>query len=410
MKKAIIAFAVLLFAIAAAAQTTTFTVTTNADSGPGTLREAIIQANARCDGSMLCEIRFARPLYLGVSIEPLSPLPAITSCAITIGEPAIAENAGNRAVELSGVRLHPASGSGFEVRARCPVANAITIRNFAITGFPDNGVQLSPPSDVTHGPSGPDLHIESNNIGIDTTGIFERRNGWRGIVLADDAATATIEGNIISGNGRSGIFMWSAAFVSVHDNTFGLSRNGFPRPNGASGIYVGWASARITHNTIAFSRDFGVAISPAAPRVSVTENSLFENGWLGIDWALNGRIDNELPDDAVVPLPPTVTSVNGQTVQGVAHVRAKETNGVYRILLYSTEAWRQHAEGEHFVGALTIAVPHDGKAHDVPFELRAAPPLFDTVITAQASVSPTADELDVNTSELSAGVRYSCCR
>ena len=407
MKKAIIAFAVLLFSIAAAPQTTTFTVTTTADAGPGSLREAIAQANAQCDGSMLCAIRFDRALY-AQTIELQSPLPAITACAITIGEPAAAELAGNRAIELSGAHL--ASGSGLEVRARCPIANAITIRNFAITGFPDNGVQLSPPSDVRHGPSAPDLHVESNNVGIDTTGIFERRNGWRGIVLADDAATATIEGNVISGNGRSGIFIWSANFVSVHDNKFGLSVNGFPRPNGASGIYVGWASARITHNTIAFSRDFGVAISPEAPRVSVTENSLFENGWMGIDWALNGRIDNELPDDAVVPLPPTVTSVNGQTVQGVAHVRAKETNGVYRILLYSTEAWRQHAEGEHFVGALTIAVPHDGKAHDIPFEIRAVPPLFDTVITAQASVSPTADELDVNTSELSAGVRYSCCR
>src|SRR5207248_3638252 len=135
-----------------------------------------------------------------------------------------------------------------------------------------------------------------------------------------------------------GVFVWSAAFVSIHDNKFGLSVNGFPRPNGASGIYIGRSGARITHNTIAFSRDFGVAISREAPRVSVTENSLFENGWLGIDWELNGRIDTVLPEDAVVPLPPTVTSVNGQTVQGVAHVRAKETGGVYRIFLYSTEA------------------------------------------------------------------------
>src|ERR1051325_4266238 len=134
-------FSLLLFflSIVAAAQTTTFTVTTNADSGPGTLRDAIEQANAQCDGSRLCAIRFDHVLY-GVPIQVLSPLPAITACAITIGEPATAELTGNRAIERSGVRLVSGSGSGLEVRARCGIANAITIRNFAITAFPDNGV------------------------------------------------------------------------------------------------------------------------------------------------------------------------------------------------------------------------------------------------------------------------------
>lgn len=400
-------FFALFFLVATSASALTFSVTTLADSGPGSLRDAIEQANAQCDGLTLCEIRFDGSLYFK-TIELQSPLPAITACAITIGEPVVSELAGSRVIELSGVRL--SSGSGFEVRTRCQVANSVTIHNFAITGFPENGVALLPPGGVTHGPSGPVLHVESNNIGIDRTGIFEVRNGWRGVVIADDAANAVIDDNVIAGNGRSGIFIWAAQFVSARGNKIGVSLNGFPRPNGASGIYIGRAAAQITQNTIAFSRDFGVAISPTATRASVTENSLYENGWLGIDWGLDGLRNDVLPDDAVVPLPPTVTEVNGQTVRGTAHVRAKDSAGIYRILLYSTEAWRQHAEGEHFVGATTIDFPRDGKAHDVPFVIQVSTPLFDTVVTAQSSVSFNSIDVDANTSELSNAVRYTCCR
>jgi len=401
MKKLFLAIVFIATSVSAA----TFNVTTNADAGPGSLRDAIAQANAQCDGSVVCAITLD-PAVEHKILELASPLPAITACGITIGDPAFDSALGKRALEISGAKLD--SGNGLEVRSRCGISNDVTITGLSITGFPDNGIAVLPPEGgVTHGESAPLVHLRGNNIGIDAGGFIDRRNGWRGIVVADDPAQVVVEQSVISANGRSGIFVWVADFVTVRNNRIGIDVNGFPRPNGASGIYLGRAAGEITQNTIAFSRDFGVAVSPTARRASVTQNSLYENGWLGIDWALDGLINHVLPADAIVPLPPTVTDVNGQTIRGVAHVRAKDAGGTYRILFYSTEAWRQHAEGEHSAGAMTIDVPNDGNAHDIAFEFRSTVPLFDTIITAQASVA--FDNID-NTSELSEGVRYSCCR
>lgn len=64
-----IAAIVLLLVCAASANAATFTVTSSADSGAGTLRDAILQANA---------LPGRDKIRLTVIVKPTAPLPAST--------------------------------------------------------------------------------------------------------------------------------------------------------------------------------------------------------------------------------------------------------------------------------------------------------------------------------------------
>jgi len=344
-------FLFLVAATAAAQSVTTFSVSNSDDSGPGSLRDAIVRANAFCVGSKNCQIVFDATVSAR-AIELESPLPVITACApLTIG-------LGGALVELRGDRLK--SGNGLEFRTSCPGSSGdLVVRRLAINGFPESAIAM------LHGTVDHEVRVAECYLGTDVTGTLALPNR-RGVVIDDERGFAVIENSVISGNERSGIFVWAARQVYVQNNMIGAGPDGeLALGNGASGIYLGRTAANVEGNTIAFNRDFGVAVSRTVERASVVRNSIFENGWLGIDWELNGKIDPEISADSPVPPAPVMTEAfidpvtKAVVARGTMRWPTKPGGGYYRILLYATPGWRTHAEGERFVAESYIQLRPD---------------------------------------------------
>jgi hypothetical protein len=271
----------------------TFYVTTTADSGAGSLRQAILDANAACKGNgQLCAIGFvinepsANPWK---TIRVSSPLPALTAISTRIdgglqtafigdtntSGPEI-EISGNGSVDGDGIRL-----SGCETE----------LANVVVNGFLRNGVSMNAP------PCGPpflstSVHVYGSFIGTDPTGSLARPNGERGIGVssANHSDGIIITNNVLSGNTRSGLFALSGT-VNVTQNRVGLkAHSDEPLPNGASGIFLGQlcGGSTVSNNTVAFNTQMGIAVASGVSNVDLPGNSTWANGGLGIDRGLDG--------------------------------------------------------------------------------------------------------------------------
>src|SRR5262249_11215071 len=109
-----------------------YLVTTTADSGPGSLRQAILNSNLAVGATNTIEVNISRS---GVqTIVPQSPLPAITNSVLIdgfsqpgyAGEPLIELNA-SREIQLNGIE---ASGNGLTI-----TAPDVTVRGLDINSF-----------------------------------------------------------------------------------------------------------------------------------------------------------------------------------------------------------------------------------------------------------------------------------
>src|SRR5204863_467074 len=127
--------------------------------------------------------------------------------------------------------------------------------------------------------------IAGNTIGFNERGIG-----------GSDTDTVSISGNEIGDNRRSGIFLAGGRVVDIGENFIGVTRQGAPAPNGASGIYVSLFSASITGNVIANNTDFGIAVSALSPAIGIRHNRIFDNGHTAIDVGLD--LESPNGDDA----------------------------------------------------------------------------------------------------------------
>jgi hypothetical protein len=252
-----------------------FTVTTEADGGAGSLRDAIERGNRECQ-SRPCKVvfRFEEP----PTIRPTAPLPPITVCSgfmIDGGNPDVT---GPRRVELRGEGVP--FGSGLEIRTACgePYGDRrpVWIDGLAIGGFPENGIALTSDDAIKI----PHL-ISGSFIGTDRSGTVAAPNGLRGIAAASSGAVQ-IRQNVISGNRRSGIALWETDSVDIHLNRIGLGIDDRPLPNGASGVflyhYSGRDRVRVSQNKIAYNADFGIGFAPRSGLLSISQCSIHDNG------------------------------------------------------------------------------------------------------------------------------------
>ena len=178
-----------------AAHGDTFTVTNTADSGLGSLRWAITNANA--NAGLTNTINFNINGTAPFTINLLSALPVVTDPGTIIDATTQPEwaNSGTPVVELNGASAGPGS-VGLKLNSAFN-----TVIGLAINRFPAQGIVLSGVSNV----------IQGNFIGTDTTGTIARGNGSFGIWVESPGnrigGSKAGNGNVISGNNDNGIYI-----------------------------------------------------------------------------------------------------------------------------------------------------------------------------------------------------------
>jgi hypothetical protein len=200
----------------------TFTVLNTNDSGPDSLRQAILNANAT-PGADLITFNIGGG---GVqTIEPLSPLPTITD-AVTIDGTTQPGFAGSPLIELNGANASTSSSAaGLTI-----TGGNSTVRGLVINRFHTFGIHL-----VTNGNN----VIVGNYIGTDVTGMAALGNGDAGVMMRNSAnniiggSTAAAR-NVVAANGGSGVVNAAHGIVMFLSGSAG---------NKVQGNYVGTDAA-----------------------------------------------------------------------------------------------------------------------------------------------------------------------
>jgi len=198
---------VLALLAASAVRAATLTVTNTNDSGAGSLRQAILDANS---GAGTDTIQFNIPGGGPYVITPLAPgLPAMTGPTIVDGttQPGYA---GTPIIEIANF-----SGTGLKLQGGSSTVRGLVVRGFTTTGI---SVESS------------DNHVENCYVGTDITGTAAAGNGTGVVVQAGangntiGSATAGM-GNLISGN-ITGIALVNDSDNVIIGNLIGTTAGG----------------------------------------------------------------------------------------------------------------------------------------------------------------------------------------
>ncbi|HQX52330.1 MAG TPA: right-handed parallel beta-helix repeat-containing protein, partial [Planctomycetaceae bacterium] len=279
-------------------------VTTTADSGPGTLRQAILDANAvnvLDNVEIVFEIPETDPGFVDVDsalaegdaqrdvfrIRPLSELPAIQNVEnkpVSILGETQSTTTGNTnstrpLIELDG------SLAGAGVNGLSLNSDAVQVRGLTINRFDTAGIVAF----------GNNLTIAGNFIGTDAAGVSASPNGLgnddagSGIRLIGSTGT-TIGGtnpedrNLISGNNGDGIsIIEDSAAIIVSENYIGIDNTGtLPLGNGRTGILLSDAhfiqiDGTGQKNVISGNEDEGILLESQNTNVSISGNYIGTN-------------------------------------------------------------------------------------------------------------------------------------
>jgi parallel beta-helix repeat protein len=308
-------------------------VTTANDTGPGSLRDAIDQANNNAGpDSIIFNIQTSDPGFdadSGVwTIKPQSPLPLITDDNLTINGSSQTEFTGDLNPYGPEIQLDGSEVVGSPSHGLFILSGMNTIQGLIINRFIHSGILLS-------GPGANDNLLIDNYIGVNTTADDVLPNGEYGVYIVEGArnsigllppeasgqTTASMKkqtknfnrenirqassggGNLIAGNTEGGIYISGEI---ANENKI-LSNDVLS--NFSHGIILK-GSVSNTHiflNTIAFNEGTGVMIEGEnAIQNTILTNAITSNGAEGI--VLDGG--NEMlaaPDIQTV----TDTSVSG---------------------------------------------------------------------------------------------------
>ena len=227
----------LAFALAPAAHG--YMVTTAADNGahitptPGSLREAILAANANCPTDPNPFIQFSGPF----TISPSTPLPPF-SCATGPYSPVVNGAYGGNVV-ING----PAGGAACGLEYNYIYGGALGVESMTLQNF-------------TYGSFGAGVcgtvNVSSSTLRNNRVGAYLRSGGTSFIGNIETP-------NVITGNATAGI--WSfAASAFIDSNLIGTANGSTAAPNGI-GVYVGaGGSTTLVDNVISGNTGRGVSI------------------------------------------------------------------------------------------------------------------------------------------------------
>ena len=281
------------------------TVTTTNDNGPGSLRQAITQANASTPGPNTITFDIPGPGPFTINVR--SPLPTITT-PVTIDATTQPGYAGAPVVELNG------SGAGASVDGLTIMAGNSTVKGLDIDQFTGSGIVLEG--------RGGDV-IQGNYLGTNLAGDKAEGNLIYG-VLVNDAPNNLIGGtspqarNVISGNALGGVYIGFAGSSGnqVEGNFIGTDATGSaPVPNGLNGVFVDNAPNNLigglgTGNVISGNDGNGVTLFGRGSTLNrvvgnvvglnATKTAALVNGKTGIVVINTGRPHNILSRNTVL--------------------------------------------------------------------------------------------------------------
>ena len=203
----------------------TFTVTSRADAGPGSLRAAIYAANGEGPPERVDTIRFLPPAR-GGTVELTSALPTIRQPVLIEGcDPAVAATR-----PCAGVRGPAGSGAdGLRINA-----GPAEVAGLAITRMGRGLVHLAGAGGllVRNSWFGVDMRadVEANGLGMALEGLG-------GTVGVGDGASSQEGRNVIAASRGPGIEI-SGSFYAVRGNRIGLTASGLAAPNGPDAIRI----------------------------------------------------------------------------------------------------------------------------------------------------------------------------
>jgi hypothetical protein len=363
----------------------TFYVSTTANDGAGSLRQAILDANADCPGHEPCLIAFrisepSETPWKTIRISSL--LPAITAAGLRIdGSIQTAffgdANPDGPEIEISGGGT--VDGDGLLI-TQC----FSEVANLAISGFLRNAISVTGTQEGCTG-SPPLRELHHLFLGSDPTGSSARPNG-RGIAtaIANGAsfygAALSIHDCVISGNTDSGIF-GTSGLLNITNNRIGVKAHADePLPNGRSGVFIGPGGYRSNvgpevfianldpatgGNVIAFNGESGVAVATGVAEVSIRNNRIWANQLLGIDIGQDGPTMSS-PADSGDPISiPTLTLAhydpvsNKTIVEGTLPTVQVSRFFNFKVNLYASDSFNPSGfgEGQRPLGATIVSVP-----------------------------------------------------
>jgi len=374
----------------------TIVATSTGDSGPGSLRQALTDANAAPGINI---IAFNIPGEGPFVIELETPLPVVTEPATIDGStqpgyffrPLIDVDGG--AMDLA-VGLHITGGDTL-------------VRGVVLSGF-DVGLRLD-------GRGG--NVIQGNYIGLDPEDILPAGNLSHGMVVTTAGnilgGAQPGDGNVIGGNQGAGLVLEGpdASGNVVQGNRIGIDPDGAEIGNGEEGILLrGGAANNLLGgpdpgqgNRISFNGGAGVALaSDAGQGNPILGNAIASNGGLGIDLGRDGVTSNDLldPDEGPNRLQnhPELISVQilpeGTRLQG----RLDSLAGRKFALEFFSSAEADPSglgEGAVSFGSLAIQTDDTGRGR---FDLT-----LPMLVSLGEVVTATATDEAGNTSEFSAG-------
>jgi parallel beta-helix repeat protein len=263
----------------------TYVVSNTADSGAGSLRQAILDSNA---SPARDTIAFAIS-SLSKSIEAKSSLPPIANPVI-IDATTQPGYAGTPVVELSGKQLSNGE-NGLILNA-----GQSEVRGLVINQFPGFGIHIEG--------SGQN-RVESNFVGTDLSGQLSKGNGLSGIHVLNSNSNrigGPGVGNLISGNGWEGVRVWGSLTHSnwIQGNRIGTDANGLSAvPNLLAGLVLAGSSGNSivgADGTDADDTRKGNLISGnglEGIHIYGSNRNMVAGNWVGLDRTGNAALANK---------------------------------------------------------------------------------------------------------------------
>ena len=409
----------------------TFTVTNTADSGSGSLRQAILDASGTAGThTIIFNIPTSDSGFNGsvFTIRPQSELPVVRNTTIDGTTQSTFTGDTNQFGPEIVINGSLAPGNGLRLDD-----NNI-VKSLVINGFSGSGILMS--WIFASGLVANNNQVLDSFIGTDATGTVAVPNNG-GINLSGFASPPLqntqniIQNNVISGNSNAGITLCDTAQTQIRGNFIGTDRTGAnDLRNAGPGIIFECAGAPnnlVENNTIAFNQDdgvvdapdyrFGVAFTPQGHQGNaIRRNSIFANSGLGINIfpppsgsepfhtpTLNDPCDSDAGGNLLQNFPVLTSASSDGVTTTITGTLDSFPNGTFDVELFSNAAVDPsgYGEGQVYLGVVSVTTNSTCQGS------------FNVVLpvgTAGSFITATATDAAGNTSEFSQALAVTCSK